>query len=47
MSYDYDPELEPLLDLLPDTRLDISDPVTSRAGFREFNGGPNTISIKH
>lgn len=36
MSYDYDPELVPLLDLLPDTRLDISDPVASRAGFREM-----------
>lgn len=36
MSYDYDPELVPLLDLLPDTRLDISNPEASRAGFREM-----------
>ena len=36
MSYDYDPELAPLLDLLPDTGLDISDPVASRAGFRDM-----------
>ena len=38
MSYAYDPELTPLLDLLPDPGLDISDPVESRAGFAEMIG---------
>ena len=36
MSYNYDPELAPLLDLLPDVSLDISDPAQSRAGFSEM-----------
>ena len=36
MSYDYDPELLPLLELLPDPGLDISDPVQSRLGFTEM-----------
>ena len=36
MSYNYDPELAPLLDLLPDVSLDISDPEQSRAGFSEM-----------
>ena len=38
MSYAYDPELAPLLDLLPDPGLDISDPLESRAGFSEMIG---------
>lgn len=36
MSYNYDPELASLLDLLPDVSLDISDPVQSRAGFSQM-----------
>lgn len=36
MSYNYDPELLPLLDFLPDEGLDISDPVAARAGFGEM-----------
>jgi len=36
MSYNYDPELASLLDLLPDASLDISDPARSRAGFSEM-----------
>ncbi len=37
MSYAYDPELVPMLDLLPNTdELDISDPVKSRAGFKDM-----------
>jgi acetyl esterase/lipase len=36
MSYNYDPELLPLLELLPDPGLDISDPVQSRVGFTEM-----------
>ena len=35
MTYAYDPELVPMLELLPDANLDISDPVASRA---EFSG---------
>ena len=38
MSYAYDPELAPLLDLLPDPGLDISEPLESRAGFSEMIG---------
>ena len=42
MTYNYDPELAPLLDLLPDTEdLDISDPVKSRAGFTELIAAMN------
>jgi acetyl esterase/lipase len=36
MTYNYDPELAAMLDFLPDTSLDISDPVASRAGFSEM-----------
>lgn len=37
MTYAYDPELAPLLDLLPDSsELDISDPAASREGFRQL-----------
>ena len=35
MSYAYDPELVPMLELLPDANLDISDPLASRS---EFSG---------
>ncbi len=45
MSYAYDPELIPLLamlqDIMPDPNLDISDPVASRAGFREMSAALN------
>lgn len=36
MSYNYDPELQPLLGLLPDTSLGIEDPVEARAGFAQM-----------
>jgi acetyl esterase len=36
MTYNYDPELAPLLEFLPDTSLDISDPVASREGFLQM-----------
>ena len=36
MSYNYDPELASLLELLPDVSLDISDPAQARAGFSEM-----------
>jgi acetyl esterase len=36
MDYNYDPELAPLLELLPDAALDISDPVAARAGFLQM-----------
>ena len=37
MTYAYDPELAPMLDLLPDSsELDISDPAASREGFRQL-----------
>jgi len=42
MTYAYDPELVPLLDLLPDSsELDISDPAASRAGFAELIAAMN------
>ena len=36
MSYNYDPELASLLELLPDVSADISNPAQSRAGFSEM-----------
>ncbi len=36
MSYNYDPELQSLLEFLPDTSLGLSDPVTARTGFLEL-----------
>jgi len=36
MSYNYDPELQSLLEFLPDTSLGIHDPVQARAGFLEL-----------
>ena len=36
MSYNYDPELQSLLEFLPDTSLGIHDPVKARAGFLEL-----------
>ena len=33
MSYNYDPELAAMLDLLPDVSLDISDPVHPAPAF--------------
>ena len=38
MTYNYDPELEPLLALLPDTSLGISKPAEARAAFSEMTG---------
>ena len=36
MSYNFDPELQSLLEFLPDTSLGINDPVKARAGFLEM-----------
>jgi acetyl esterase/lipase len=36
MGYNYDPELAPLLEFLPDTSLGISEPVKARAAFLEL-----------
>jgi acetyl esterase len=36
MSYNYDPELESMLEFLPDTSLGIQDPVAARAGFLDM-----------
>jgi hypothetical protein len=36
MGYNYDPELTPLLDLLPDTALGLSDPAAAREAFLEL-----------
>jgi len=36
MSYNYDPELQTLLEFLPDTSLGIHDPIKARAGFLEM-----------
>ena len=36
MAYNFDPEFQPLLDMLPDNSLGISDPVKAREGFREI-----------
>ena len=41
MGYNYDPELAPLLDLLPDTSLRLTDPVAARAFFLEMIGQVN------
>jgi acetyl esterase len=49
MSYNYDPELMPMLDLLPDASLDISDPAQARIGFSEmielFNADLDTSGV--
>ena len=36
MGYNFDPELAPLLDFLPDSSLGLSDPVAARAAFLEL-----------
>ena len=36
MSYNYDPELQALLEFLPDTSLGLNEPVKARAGFLEL-----------
>ena len=36
MGYNYDPELEPLLGLLPDTSLGLEDPAAAREAFLEL-----------
>jgi acetyl esterase/lipase len=41
MSYNYDPELAPLLDLLPDSSLTIRDVEKARASFLEMTSGMN------
>ena len=41
MGYNYDAELAPLLELLPDTSLTISDPVAARASFLEMTASLN------
>jgi len=41
MSYNYDPELEPLLDLLPSGSLDLSDPEKTRQAFSEMTAPLN------
>jgi len=38
MGYNYDPELAPLLDLLPDTSLGLSDPAAARRAFLDLIG---------
>ena len=49
MAYNYDAELAPLLELLPDASLTISDPVAARASFLEMtsslNAGLNTAGV--
>lgn len=41
MTYNYDPELAALLDLLPDTTLGMDDPIAARAGFSEMTAALN------
>ncbi|MEZ5570445.1 MAG: alpha/beta hydrolase [Halioglobus sp.] len=41
MGYNYDPELAPMLEFLPDTSLTISNPVQARASFLELVGSLN------
>ena len=36
MGYNFDPELAPLLEFLPDTSLGLSDPGAARASFLEL-----------
>jgi acetyl esterase len=41
MSYNYDPELAPLLEFLPDSALGLEDPVAARTGFSELINSMN------
>lgn len=41
MTYNYDPELAQMLELLPDSSLGMSDPVKAREGFAKLTGGLN------
>jgi len=44
MGYNYDPELAPLLDLLPDTSLGLGDPTAARRAFLDLIG-PVTADV--
>ena len=50
MSYNYDPELQPMLELLPDASVDISDPAQARSGFAQMiealNAGLDTSGVE-